>query len=131
MEEKLVEIADAVGVEVSELWAWLKNGGIQAYQAAKVAELGTLVGICLFAIVAMVCLYIRTLLVERELDGKEAESCTYYYNADDVRERLLWERVVYSLLFGAATTMLIMSMPRLMGWMVSPEGMVLSIIANG
>lgn len=137
MEEKLIEIADTLGVEVSELWAWLKNGGIQAYQSAKVAELGTIVVICLLGLI--VCLYfLFSSLSERkhlvELDGIRADLADYIALSslkskleESIDTTMLLALIASSILI----VVLFMSLPSLIAWIVSPEGMVLRIIAAG
>lgn len=138
MEEKLIEIADTLGVEVSELWAWLKNGGIQAYQSAKVAELGTVVAISLLGLI--VCLYfLFSSLSERkrivvEFDKKRVDFESYIA-LSNLQSKLEESIDITMLLALIASSILIvalfMSLPSLIAWIVSPEGMVLRIIATG
>ena len=137
MEEKLIEIADTLGVEVSELWAWLKNGGIQAYQSAKVAELGTVLAISLLGLI--VCLYfLFSSLSERkrivEFDKKRVDFESYIA-LSNLQSKLEESIDITMLLALIASSILIvalfMSLPSLIAWIVSPEGMVLRIIATG
>lgn len=137
MEEKIIEIADTLGVEVSELWAWLKNGGVQAYQSAKVAELGTIVAFCAIGIAFCVYLLLHALAERKQIIQHVISYGTDWVESlkvsdikDDANESVMVTLAASTCALGILSVVLLISLPSLIAWIVSPEGMVLRIIAN-
>lgn len=138
MEEKLIEMADTLGVEVSELWAWLKNGGIQAYQSAKVAELGTIVTLCVLGIAFCVYLLMHALAERKQIieevgcDGTDwLERIRVENIKTDVNESVETTLIASTVALSILSAILLINLPSLISWIVSPEGMVLRILTAG
>lgn len=138
MEEKLIEIADTLGVEVSELWTWLKNGGIQAYQSAKVAELGTIVAFCVLGIAFCVYLLLHALAERKQIIEEVGcygtdwrERLKVENIKDDINESVTTTLIASAVALGILSAILLINLPSLIAWIVSPEGMVLRMITAG
>lgn len=137
MEEKLIEIADTLGVEVSELWAWLKSGGIQAYQSAKVAELGTIVTLCALGIAFCVYLLLHALAERKQIIkevGYDGTDWVKRIRVEDIKTNVAASvettLVTSTIALSVLSTVLLINLPSLIAWIISPEGMVLRMIAN-
>lgn len=108
----LAELASSLGTSTGELWAWLQGDGVQAYASVQVARLTVKAwagGVALALILVIMLAVWRRCVRNRYLDGAD----------------LLLAEVVpgTGLLFiGMFETTVVSD---LMGWMSSPEGMVL------
>lgn len=108
----LAELASSLGTSAGELWAWLQGDGVQAYASVQVARLtvSALAGGVALALILVVMLAVwRHCAKDKYLDG-----------VDLMLAEMLPGFVL--LLVGMFETVVVSD---LVGWMASPEGMVL------
>ena len=113
----LAELARQLGISVGELWDWLQGNGIEAYAAARVAYgLTEVIGcLLLFAVCAVVFVNTSRALEKVDFDG---EFCC------------VAALVTAGIIGIIAMIGVVLCVPSLVGWMVSPEGMVMDVLLN-
>lgn len=117
LQNALAGLADQLGVTTAQLWDWMQGYGIEAYARATIAT--TIPGLVASA-VAVIVLAILPLVVYRQLrDRLDGE----WFEFDLLFFALLY--LIPMLLIGS---FLVDDMSTVLGWMVSPEGMVLRLL---
>ena len=111
----LAELAQQLGISVGELWGWLQGNGIEAYAAARVAYgLTEVIGcLLLFLVCAVVMVHLYRLAVKANFDAEFP--CVMGICFAGI--------ICIIAAFG-----IVLSLPSLVGWMVSPEGMVIDML---
>lgn len=116
----LALLANQLGITTAQLWDWLQGSGVQAYASAKVATMA--VGVVAFLAfelaIAVASVTAHRLHVRAEKENR-------YYDGE-------WLVILITLLVIAAVVFvpLAIDVSNLIGWLVSPEGMVLSMIVG-
>lgn len=113
----LAELARELGISVGELWGWLQGNGVEVYAAARVAYGLTEVIGCLLLLLVCAVVFANSLraLEKADFDGEfccVAVLCTA------------------GIIGIVAMIGIVMCVPSLVGWMVSPEGMVIDTLLN-
>lgn len=111
LDEALADVANRVGVGTTELFGWLQSDGLEAYGRAQVATYASWVAILLMAFLiglAMMVLYLR---------GEGSRRCYC--------EEMCIVGCIVSLLSAVVLAVIV---PELVGWLVSPEGMVMRLV---
>lgn len=111
----LAELARQLGISVGELWGWLQGNGIEAYAAARVAYgLTEVIGfLLLFAVCAVV--FVNTLRAVEKTDFDGEFCCLAAF-------------CVSGIIGIIAAIGVVACLPSLVGWFVSPEGMVIDML---
>ena len=111
----LAELARELGISVGELWGWLQGNGVEVYAAARVAYGLTEVIGCLlvFAVCAVVFANTLRALEKADLDGEFCCLMAFCVSG-----------IIGIIAIGSAA----LSLPSLVGWFVSPEGMVIDML---
>ena len=115
----LAELASGLGTTTGELWTWLQGDGIEAYAAAKVAQLWVVVVAA--GIVAVTCVAMVWVFIDRYRKGNRSD-----WDADDafvgsiISLAILAFDVVFSLSYAS----------ELAGWLTSPQGMAISMLLD-
>lgn len=111
----LAELARQLGISVGELWGWLQGNGIEAYAAARVAYgLTEVIGcLLLFLVCVVVMVHLYKLAVKDSFNNEFP--CVM--------------GIVFAGFIGIIAAFgIVLSLPPLVGWMVSPEGMVIDML---
>lgn len=121
----LADLARGLGTTTGELWAWMQSDGIDAYARAQVAKyaVGTFFSVAVF----VVCLV--AVVTTARIVKKDCESTPFYDESDAFLELFLFEiiPVLLALLTGAFACDQVTG---LIGWLASPEGMVISMLVE-
>ena len=113
----LAELARQLGISVGELWGWLQGNGIEAYAAAKVATGLTEVISCLLVFAVCAVVFVNTSRALEKADFDSEFCCV---------AALCIAGIIGIIAIGCAA----LCLPSLVGWMVSPEGMVMDVLLN-
>lgn len=117
LDNALAELASQLGVSVSQLWDWMQGYGIKAYASAKIGTLAS-------EIAVQTVVFVMTILVAWLYVSKVMPRLVEHdrYMADEITIALF-------ILFGitAAISLVVAAsvVPELVGWIASPEGMVI------
>ena len=117
LQSVIAELANSVGAETGELWSWMQGDGLRAY-----ATVGALR--CWAAVIVFMAMTIASAMYFRKAirDGHELFDGTY-------EGPLVLDFVFLTCgLIGAIFTAYML--PDAIGWLVSPEGMVLHKFAS-
>lgn len=118
----LAGLAEQLGISVGELWGWLQGNGVQSYATAKIAQ--SLTTITMAFIFSIICLRFFRFFYKKHEEWEE----TYRTPYDDnpyVLPIILLPILALGCFFVAAITL-----PDLIGWIASPEGMVIDILTG-
>lgn len=118
----LAGLANQLGISVTQMWDWFQGSGIQAYAWSKIATLATTCGICAVAFVAFTAIALS--IYKSEAKRTSAIQNARVYDMDfDFDKSVL----IIALLVSAAFSFFVLAttLPDLMGWLASPEGMVM------
>lgn len=120
----LAGLANQLGISVSQLWDWLQGSGIQAYAWSKIATLATTCGICAGAFVACTAIALSIYKSEAKRTSEIQIQNGRVYDLDfDFDKSVLIIVLLVSAVF--SFFVLATTLPDLMGWLISPEGMVM------
>ena len=111
----LAELARQLGISVGELWGWLQGNGIEAYTAARVAYGLTEVISCLLVFVVCSVVFVNTVRAIEKADFDGEFCCLLAFCTAGI---------IGIIAIGCAA----LSLPSLVGWLVSPEGMVIDML---
>lgn len=111
----LAELARQLGISVGELWGWLQGNGIEAYASAKVATGLTEVISCLLVFAVCAVVFVNTLRALEKTDFDSEFCCVM---------ALCTAGIIGIVAIGCAA----LNLPSLVGWFVSPEGMVIDML---
>lgn len=118
----LSELAEQLGISVGELWGWLQGSGVQSYAAARIAQ--SITTIAMAFVFFIICLYFFRFFYKKHEEWED----TYRTPYDDnpyVLPIILLPILALGCFFVAAITL-----PDLIGWIASPEGMVIDILTG-
>lgn len=118
----LAGLANQLGISVSQLWDWLQGSGIQAYAWSKIATLATTCCICIGAIVAFTAITLSIYRSEEKRTSAIQNRRVYDFDFDFDKSVLI---IVFCVVVAFSLFDLAITLPELMGWLVSPEGMVM------
>jgi len=118
----LAGLANQLGISVSQLWDWLQGSGIQAYAWSKIATLATTCGICIVAIVVFTAITLSIYKSEKKRTSAIQNGRVNDLDFDFDKSVLI---IVFCVVVAFGFFELAITLPELMGWMVSPEGMVM------
>lgn len=110
----LAGLAEGLGTTTSELWAWMQGYGIDAYAKAMVVELS--VACAIATMLAILGLAVLVIICRRH--SKE--------DAPDMSGGEVFVSTLGVCIVGACLITLFSIAPELLGWLMSPEGMVIS-----
>jgi len=117
LDNALAELASQLGISVSQLWDWMQGYGIQAYARAKIGMLASEIAVLVMFFVVMLLMawmYVSKVmprLAEHDID------------LIDVITTIL--SVIFVLVGSLVLVLVCSDIPELVGWIVSPEGMVI------
>lgn len=121
----LADLARGLGTTTGELWAWMQSDGIDAYVRAQVAKyaVGTFFSVAVF-VVCLVAVVATARIVKRD-----SESNPFHDESDTFLELLFFEitPVILTVFTGAFACD---QFTGLIGWLASPEGMVISMLVE-
>lgn len=117
----LADLARGLGTTTGELWAWMQSDGIDAYARAQVAKyaVGTF-----FSVAILVAVVATARIVK-----KDCESTPFYDESDAFLKLLLFEIIPVILAF-ISGLFACDQVTGLIGWLASPEGMVISMLVE-
>ncbi len=115
LQNALAGLADQLGVTTGQLWDWLQGYGIEAYAKATIA---TTIPWLVASAVAVIVLAILPPVVYRQF--RDRLSGDWF--------DLLFFACMYLLSLFLIGSFLVDSVSTVLGWMVSPEGMVLRML---
>lgn len=116
----LAGLAESLGITVSQLWDWMQGSGLKAYATSKVVTLATtnlLLFMVAVALPVMMCFVYKA-------EMRRIKNATSVYDKDFGVEAfgfILTAGIIDA--FCAIT--LAFTLPDLLGWIVSPEGMLI------
>lgn len=113
----LAELASGLGTTTGELWTWLQGNGIEAYATAKVAQLWPPV-----IFFSLLTLLILAGMVYSFVKASKSE----YFDVADILLCLFVPGIILLFTGGVA----IYTVSDLLGWMTSPQGMVISMLLS-
>ena len=117
LDNALAELASQLGISVSQLWDWMQGYGIQAYARAKIGMLASEIAVLVMFFVVMLLMawmYVSKVmprLAEHDID------------LIDVITTIL--STIFALVVISVLVLVGSDIPELVGWIVSPEGMVI------
>lgn len=121
----LADLARGLGTTTGELWAWMQSDGIDAYARAQVAKyaVGTFFSVAVF-VVCLVAVVATARIVKRD-----CENDPFPDDRGAFFELLLFEIVpmILTLFYGVIA---VDQVTGLIGWLASPEGMVISMLVE-
>lgn len=121
----LADLARGLGTTTGELWAWMQSDGIEAYARAQVAKyaVGTFFSVAVF-VVCLVAVVATARIVKRDCENHPSRD-----DGDAFFELLLFEitPVILTLFSGLFAGDQVTG---LIGWLASPEGMVISMLVE-
>lgn len=117
LQSVLAELASGLGTTTGELWTWLQGDGIEAYAQVQVARL--------WPPVIFLTLMFLAILVGMVYSFVKESKKPYF----DAVETTLIECIpgIFLLVIGGIDVALISD---LVGWMTSPQGMVISMLLD-
>ena len=118
----LAGLANQLGISVAQLWDWLQGSGIQAYAWSKIATLATTCVICIVAIVVFTAITLSIYKSEEKRTSAIQNRRVYDLDFDFDKSVLI---IVFCIVVAFGLFELAITLPELMGWLVSPEGMVM------
>lgn len=116
LQDVLAEIARGIGIETGQLWEWMQGDGLRAYATVEVLTNLSLFVICVIVVVLSAWWFHRANADGRKLFDEYGDGFIF-----DVIFLVLG--VIFAIV-GASV------MPDTLGWLVSPEGMVLHMAAR-
>lgn len=121
----LADLARGLGTTTGELWAWMQSDGIDAYARAQVAKYA--VGTFLSVTILVVC--IVAVVATARIVKRDCESNPFPDDGDAFFELILFEitPTILTVFTGAFACDQVTS---LIGWLASPEGMVISMLVE-
>ena len=125
LQNTLAEIAKGVGTTTSELWTWLQGDGLEAYAAARIAQLW--VGVSVAVVIGIICLIV---VVAIFVMAKKKYDSDKMYGIDD----LFFDVALLEIIPAGALIFDLISVSsiagELAGWIASPQGMAISIFVD-
>ena len=121
----LADLARGLGTTTGELWAWMQSDGIDAYARAQVAKYA--VGTFLSVTFLVVCIF--AVVATARIVKKDCESNPFDDESDAFFELLLFEIMPMILAF-ISGLFACDQVTGLIGWLASPEGMVISMLVD-
>lgn len=120
LSDALAGLAESLGITVSQLWDWMQGSGLKAYAASKVATLATT---SLLLIMVAVALSVAMRFVYKA-EMSRIENATSVFDEDFRIEPFVF--ILMAGIFDASCAIaLAFALPDLIGWIVSPEGMLM------
>ena len=121
--EALAQLAGQLGVTTTQLWDWMQGYGIRAYASAMVAQLSANLILSLalaVAIVVSIHAFFKRLLpaIGRTCDEEACMLITFVIG-------VIWVIAAFFVIM-----QILMCLPELVGWVVSPEGMVIEMLVD-
>jgi hypothetical protein len=123
LSEALAQLAGQLGVTTTQLWDWMQGYGIRAYASVMVAQLSANLMLSLAlaaAIVVSIHAYFKRLLpvIGRTCDEDACMLITFALG-------VVWVIAAFFVIM-----QVLMCLPELVGWVVSPEGMVIEMLVD-
>ena len=118
----LARLAEQLGISVGELWGWLQGNGIQSYAAARIAQ--SLTTIAMAFVFFIICLCFFRFFYKKSKEWEDLYRDPYDDNPY-VAPIIVLPLLALGCLFVVAITL-----PDLIGWIASPEGMVIDILVR-
>lgn len=118
----LSELAEQLGISVGELWGWLQGSGVQSYAAARIAQLITTIAMAF--VFFIICLYFFRFFYKKHEEWEDTYRTPYDDNPYVIHIILL------PLLALCCFFVVAFKLPDLIGWIVSPDGMVIDILVG-
>lgn len=118
----LARLAEQLGISVGELWGWLQGNGVQSYATAKIVQLLTTVAMAFMFFIICLCFF---RFFYKKHEEWEDEHRTRYNENPYITPIILLSMLALGCFFVVAV-----NLPDLIGWMVSPEGMVIDILVG-
>ena len=115
----LAELASGLGTTTNELWTWLQGDGINAYAAAKVAQLGVIVAFITIALLCCIAACAVIYMTWRHSDKKG------YWDDD-----CLFAMIIPLFLVGVVIILGVDYIGEFAGWIASPQGMVMQMFVD-
>jgi len=122
LQSELTELANGLGIGVGELWSWLSGNGVDAYASVQVSTLTAqcvALGLVELALVASVAWLVH---MHHKTSRKEG---AWWYDGE-----YAVATVVPSFAFVLLLIPLIDHVVTLIGWLTSPEGMVVRMLVE-
>lgn len=119
----LSELAEQLGISVGELWGWLQGSGVQSYAAARIAQ--SITTIAMAFVFFIICLYFFRFFYNKHAEWEETYRTPYYDDNPYVLQMVLLPALALCCFFVVA-----FKLPDLIGWIVSPDGMVIDILVG-
>lgn len=120
LQDTLATLADGLGVSVNQLWDWLQGKGIESYTKVVINQLIFVIiaGIILFCISSVLCYKFYKLYLVKK-DECFGDSDTPFFG------------FIFSGAIGVVILAIILvSSHELIGWLSSPEGMIIKLFLN-
>lgn len=123
LSEAIAQLAGQLGVTTTQLWDWMQGYGIRAYASVMVAQLSANLMLSLalaVAIVVSIHAFFKRLLpaIGRACDEEACMLITFVIG-------VIWVIAAFFVIM-----QVLMCLPELVGWVVSPEGMVIEMLVD-
>ena len=118
----LAGLANQLGISVAQLWDWLQGSGIKAYATSKVVTNSTICIICVVIIVTSLLIAKQIYKSEKERIASTSSTAYRAQNFSEDKEFLIY---AFCTTAACGAVVLCVFLPDLMGWLISPEGMVM------